>query len=170
MRHTSPSSTKKIIIYNQLLTYIGRVYICTFFSRSSPFLPPRSPVSSFGSMQTQHARQTKVCKGKQVLLSLGTLLPAVLAPSSCHGPWSCCKLARASREQTYADRCMDDAVCYMPWCLVLSNPNQLRLAYPTWTSAYGHVCRPIITLAVLLLVCFTPPYVHCIGRRICMQG
>ena len=64
-----------------------------YFGRNSPFnfsLPVRL-FHHLGLCRTQHARQTKVCKGWRLLLSLGTLLPAaastsssVLAPSSCH--------------------------------------------------------------------------------------
>ena len=68
-------------------------YMQIYFGRSSPFnfsLLVRL-FHHLGLWRTQHARQTKVCKGRRLLLSLGTLLPAaastsssLLAPSSCH--------------------------------------------------------------------------------------
>jgi hypothetical protein len=128
----------------QLLTNIG---VRIFFGRSSPFLPSRSSVSSFGCMQTQHARQTKVCKGRQVLLSLGTLLPAVLAPSSCHGV-----VASSCQQRADVCRSMHGWCCmYMPRALE-SQPAQVSIQHELMPTA---MC---VDLLLLLLVCFTPPY------------
>lgn len=130
MQHTSPSSTpQKKCIAN---------YIDIYRDGAAPFLPPRSPVSSFGSMQTQHARQTKVCKGKQVLLSLGTLLPAFLSSHHHHAMVHGELLQALARVPAESSRCMqidawiDDAVCtclLMPRALE-SQPAQVGI-HPT---------------------------------------
>ena len=57
-----------------------------YFGRNSPFnfsLPVRL-FHHLGLCRTQHARQTKVCKGRRLLLSLGTLLPAAAVLFSRH--------------------------------------------------------------------------------------
>ena len=120
-------STLHHLPHTQKIANYWRIYIGVYiFLRAAPFSLLVRLFHHLGLYKRSTHAKPKYAKASKYFY-----LWVRCSPSSSRTiiimPWSCCKLVPA--ESRRICRSMHGCCMYMPaWCLVLSNPNQLRLA------------------------------------------
>jgi len=150
-------STLHHLPHTQKIANYWRIYIGVYiFLRAAPFSLLVRLFHHLGLCKRSTHAKPKYAKASKYFY-----LWVRCSPSSSRTiiimPWSCCKLVPAESRRMQIDA----------WMMLYVHASCSRIPtssgwHPTWTSAHGHVCRPIITLTRVLYAA-----VH-IGRRICI--